>query len=171
MKINNKDMICLAEITTTHGVKGAVKVRSFTAVPKSIFDYPELYDQSGKSYKIKLIAPKQSDVFIVTISGVTTCNDAELLRGTKLYISRDQLPDPDEDEFYYEDLIGMDVFTESEKEIGSVLGINNYGAGDILEIKTSVGKRLSVPFLREVVPTVDLNKRVIIINSSYLMND
>src|SRR5438477_3497118 len=107
--IDSSKLVCLAEITSPHGIRGAVKMRSFTQDPKSVFDYPELIDSEGKVYHLKYFAAKKNGVFVVTIKGVTTCNEAEALRSTKLYIRRDQLPAAQEDEFYYEDLIGLIV--------------------------------------------------------------
>lgn len=167
---SKKDMVCLAEITSTHGIKGAVKIRSFTQDPSSIFNYPELFDKKGKIYKIKYFASKQNNVFIVTIEGIKTCNEAEALRSTKLFVERSQLPRVQEDEFYYEDLIGLKVFSTDNEEIGTVNSIINHGAGDILEIRTEENHIYTLPFLKESVPTVNIKDGIITINKDYLLS-
>lgn len=164
-----RELSCLGEITAPHGVRGAVRIRSFTQDPASIFNYPELFDKKGKIYKLKYFATKQNNVFVVTLDGIKTCNEAEALRSTKLYIYRDQLPETNEDEFYYEDLIGLVVMTTDNEEIGTVNSIINHGAGDILEIRTSTNAFLTLPFLKESVPTVNVKDGKIIINKDYLM--
>ncbi len=158
-------LICLAEITSPHGIRGAVKIRSFTQDPSSIFDYPELIDQKGKIYKIKFFAAKQNSVFVVTIEGITTCNQAEALRSTKLYVNRDLLPAAKDDEFYYEDLVGLDVITTDGEMFGTVNRVVNH----ILEINSLDNHILSLPFLKESVPTIDLNDRKITIVKDYLI--
>lgn len=163
--------VCLAEILAPHGIRGAVRLKSFTKDPASLFDYSELFDSQGVPFKIKYFATKQNGVFVVTIKGVTTCNAAELLRGIKLYVKRSVLPTPSEDEFYYTDMIGLPVVTINGEPIGIVSIVQNFGAGDLLEIKSAAGKIYTIPFTKEAVPQIDLKKREITIDSQFLLED
>lgn len=163
--------VCLAEILAPHGVRGAVRLKSFTKDPLSLFDYPQLFDAQGVPYKIKYFASKQNGVFVVTINGVTTCDAAELLRGVKLYVKRSDLPSPPEDEFYYTDMIGLSVITTKGEVVGIVSTVQNFGAGDLLEVKTSSGKLYTVPFTKEAVPQIDVDKGELVIDTDYLLGD
>ncbi len=164
-----KNPVCLAEITSPHGIRGAVKVKTFTEYSDDLFQYKTLRDGTGRVYKLKLFAPKHNDLLVVTIEGVTDRNESETLRGTQLYIDRSELPEPSDDEFYYEDLVGLIVEDETGTVIGEVLSVQNYGAGDYFDIKTPASDILTLPFTAEAVPDVRLSEKKIIINSEHLL--
>ncbi|WP_051908402.1 ribosome maturation factor RimM [Candidatus Odyssella acanthamoebae] len=164
-----KNPVCLAEITSPHGIRGAVKVKTFTEYSEDVFDYPTLRDQAGHLYKLNLFAPKHNDLLVVTIDGVSSRDDAESLRGTKLYVDRSELPETDDNEFYYEDLVGLNVIDQSGEDIGTVLAVQNYGAGDFFDIKTPESEIYTLPFTQEAVPQVDIKAKKIIINKEYLL--
>lgn len=168
---NSESNVCLAEILAPHGVRGVVRLKSFTKDPHSLFDYPQLFDAQGVPFNIKYFASKQNGVFVVTIKGVTTCDAAELLRGVKLYVKRSELPSPSEDEFYYTDMIGLSVITTNGETVGVVSTVQNFGAGDLLEVKTPAGKLYTVPFTKEAVPQIYIEKGELVIDADYLLGD
>ncbi len=150
--------ILIAEITTAHGIKGFVKVRSY-AEDENLLEEP-LADESGKVFSLRLKNALKGD-WVAQIEGVNDRNAAETLRGTKLYINRAALPDTDEGEYYIEDLKGLRILDESGKEIGTLTGVENFGAGDLLDIKPMSGQSFYLPFTKDV--QVDLKGRTITI--------
>ncbi|MBW8309334.1 MAG: ribosome maturation factor RimM [Candidatus Paracaedibacteraceae bacterium] len=164
-----KNPVCLAEITSPHGVRGAVKLKTFTEYSEDVFDYPTLRDQGGHLYKLNLFAPKHNDLLVVMIDGVASREAAESLRGTKLYVDRSELPETDDNEFYYEDLVGLAVEDQSGEAIGIILSVQNYGAGDFFDIKTAHSEIYTLPFTQEAVPEVNIGANKIIINKEYLL--
>lgn len=153
-------------ITSAHGIRGAVKLKSFTQDPLSIAGYSPLYNSdASRKFDIKIDSDK-GDMLVVKIKGVATRNEAELLVGTELFVYRDMLPETDEDEFYYEDLIGLHVKSAvNNVDIGVVTALYNYGAGDILEITLNEdGKTQLLAFTGENVPEVHVKEGYILIN-------
>ncbi|WP_068084408.1 ribosome maturation factor RimM [Polycladidibacter stylochi] len=151
------DKILLAQIGAAHGIKGEVRVKPFGDDPLSFCDYGKLETEDGsRKFKIKR-ARIQKTVVVTKFEGVNTRNEAEALNGVKLYIPRDRLPEiEDSDEFYHSDLIGLKAIDADGIEIGTVLALPNFGAGDLIEISPKSGAPLLLPFTKEVVPNVDL---------------
>ena len=148
--------IRLGVIAGAHGLDGAVLIRSHTADPASIGSYGELTDAGGgRSFKVKVrrVTPKG---VIAKVDGVADRTAAEGLKGVELYISRDALPEPDEDEFYYADLIGLGVEGTDGQRLGTVSNMANYGAGDVMEVALETGGSLLLPFTRAAVPVIDV---------------
>lgn len=150
--------ILLGEIAGAHGIRGEVIVRAYTGEPDAIADYGALTDAAGAkplTLKIVRVTPKG---IVARVAGVADRNGAEALRGRKLYVARDAMPEPeDEDAFYHADLIGLAAVDEAGATIGKVLGVQNYGAGDLLEIKLAAGGRTElVPFTKAFVPRVEI---------------
>lgn len=159
------DLICLAKIVAAHGIKGELKVNSFTSAPKDVFSYGALSNKDGTRFFELTFKGFHKKLLLVQIKGVNSRNDAESLIGTELYISRDKLPELQDDTFYQADLIGSDVLDDKTKnKIGTVVGIYNFGAGDILEIKFDAFKQSEmIPFNSSYVPNVDVkNKKVFV---------
>ncbi len=126
--------ILLAQIGAPHGIKGEVRVKPF-GEPDMLDQYGKLETKDGKKFKIKRMRP-QKNMMVVKFEGVNTREEAEALNRVELFIDRSKLPKlEEEDEFYIEDLIGMDVLDEAGAQIGMVLAVPNFGAGDMLEIK------------------------------------
>lgn len=151
------DLICVGTIAGAFGVQGEVRLKSFTADPTAIADYAPLSNEDGtQHFSITLTRPINNG-FAARLSGVKTKEEADALKGVKLFAERDKLPDLPDDEFYHTDLIGLEVFDTGGTLLGRVKAVMNHGAGDILEI-TTVGNSGSVlvPFTLEIVPTVDL---------------
>lgn len=147
----------LGVVTGAHGVRGAVKIRTFTAEPKAIAAYGPLSDEAGtRTFTIK-VERADKDQIVARIGGVDDRDAAEALKGTRLFVARDALPaDPDPDTFYRHDLIGLDAVDGAGNPLGTVTALENFGAGDLLEISFAGRKGTDyVPFTRAFVPEVD----------------
>lgn len=148
--------ICLGVIAGAHGLDGAVLIRSYTADPASIGSYGELQDADGKrTFKLKVRRVTAKGV-IARITGIAERNGAEALKGVELYIERRALPEPDEDEVYVADLIGLRVEGKDGTLLGTVSRMDNYGAGDVMEVTLVSGGALLLPFTKAAVPVVDI---------------
>ena len=148
--------ICVARIGAAHGVRGAVKLWTFTEDPFAVKQYGPLATRDGARQFEVTQAREARDHLVATLKGVTTREEAERLNGIELYIGRDQLPATDEGEYYHADLIGLAAVTAADETIGRVIAIHNFGAGDIIEIAPPHGATLLLPFTNAVVPTVDI---------------
>lgn len=150
------DLILIARIGAPHGVKGAVRVKAFTGDPAAIGDYGPLVSKDGRAFAIIHMRPEKS-VAIVSFAGIDGRDAAQALNGTELYIRRSALPASDDaDEFYHADLIGLVAVTPDGERLGTVIGVHDFGAGDMLEVEQAGGKTLLLPFTRAVVPQIDL---------------
>jgi 16S rRNA processing protein RimM len=150
------DRVLLGEIGGAQGLKGEVRLRSFTEAPGAITEYGPLEDEDGRVVEIESlqVTPKG---LIARLKGVTTREGAEALTRTKLYVPRTRLPERGEEEWYHAELIGLAAFAPDGTEIGRVLAVHNFGAGDLLEVAPAGGDAtLLVPFTRDAVPEVDV---------------
>lgn len=161
--------VCLGVVGAPHGVRGAVRIKSFTDEPAAIAGYGALEDEAGaRQFKLQVISAAKGDGMIIAkLAGIADRDRAETLRGLRLYLPRAALPPPGEDEFYYADLIGLAAMLEDGAPIGKIIAVHDFGAGDVLEIASegSVhgGQPVLVPFTRAAVPVVDLaGHRVVI---------
>jgi 16S rRNA processing protein RimM len=148
--------ICVARIGAAHGVRGAVKLWTFTEDPLAVKHYGPLTTKDGTRQFEVTHAREAKDHLVATLKGIATREEAERLNGVELYIARDKLPETDEGEYYHADLIGLAAVTAADAPIGRVIAIHNFGAGDIIEIAPPHGATLLLPFTNAVVPTVDL---------------
>ncbi|ANW05044.1 ribosome maturation factor RimM [Bradyrhizobium icense] len=158
-----KTPICVARIGAAHGVRGAVKLWTFTEDPLAVRHYGPLMTKDGaRQFEVTHVR-EAKDHLVATLKGITTREDAERLNGLELYIARDKLPETDEDEYYHADLIGLAAVNAAGERLGRVIAIHNFGAGDIIEIAPDKGATILLPFTNAVVPTVDLaSSRVVI---------
>jgi 16S rRNA processing protein RimM len=156
--------ICIARIGAAHGVRGAVKLWTFTEDPFAVKAYGPLLTKDGaRSFEIAS-AREAKGHLVATFKGVATREDAERLNGIELYIAREKLPATDDNEYYHADLIGLAAVTSADQPLGRVTAIHNFGAGDIIEIAPLHGATLLLPFTNAVVPSVDLaGGRVVIV--------
>jgi 16S rRNA processing protein RimM len=155
--------ICVARIGAAHGVRGAVKLWTFTEDPFAVKTYGPLRTKDGARQFEVTDARQAKDHLVATLKGVTTRDEAERLNGLELYVAREKLPDTGDDEYYHADLIGLTAVTTTDAPLGRVVAIHNFGAGDIIEIAPPHGATMLLPFSNAVVPTVDLaNGRVVI---------
>jgi 16S rRNA processing protein RimM len=148
--------ICVARIGAAHGVRGAVKLWTFTGDPLGVKHYGPLTTRDGaRQFEVTHVR-EAKDHLVATLKGIATREDAERLNGIELYVARDKLPETDEDEYYHADLIGLAAVNAANDPLGRVVAIHNFGAGDIIEIAPAKGPTMLLPFTNAVVPTVDL---------------
>ena len=148
--------ICIARIGAAHGVRGAVKLWTFTEDPLAVQAYGPLLTKDGaRSFEVAS-AREAKGHLVATLKGVASREDAERLNGIELYIARDKLPATNQNEYYHADLIGLAAVTAANEPLGRVVAIHNFGAGDIIEIAPPHGATMLLPFTNAVVPSVDL---------------
>jgi 16S rRNA processing protein RimM len=148
--------ICIARIGAAHGVRGAVKLWTFTEDPLAVKAYGPLLTKDGvRSFEVAT-AREAKGHLVATLKGIATRQDAERLNGLELYVAREKLPATEEDEYYHADLIGLAAVNAASEPIGRVTAIHNFGAGDIIEIAPAHGATMLLPFTNAVVPSVDL---------------
>jgi 16S rRNA processing protein RimM len=149
--------VCLGQIGAAHGVRGEVRLRSFTDVPGAIADYGPLETEDGRVFAIEQLRPAK-DHFVVRLSGIRDRDAASALANTKLYVPRERLPQTVEpDEFYHADLVGLAVVDAAGNKLGTVIAIHNFGAGDLIEVRAERGGKTElVPFDITHVPAVDI---------------
>jgi 16S rRNA processing protein RimM len=148
--------ICVGVITGAHGVRGAVRVKSFTAEPEDVARYGPLEDESGERRLSLHLIGNAKGVVIARLAGVADRDRAESMRGLRLYLPRAALPPAAEDEYYHADLIGLEAALADGTALGHVSAVHDFGAGDTLEIERTAGPPAMVPFTRAIVPIVDL---------------
>jgi 16S rRNA processing protein RimM len=158
--------VCLGVVGAPHGVRGAVRIKSFTDEPEAIARYGALEDESGdRRFTLHVVgSAKGEGMVIAKLSGVDDRDRAETLRGLRLYAPRAALPATADDEFYYTDLVGLAAVLEDGTKLGGVIAVHDFGAGDILEIERDVGAPVLVPFTRAAVPVVDITVGRVVIN-------
>lgn len=163
------DWVALAAITQPHGVSGRVKVKSFTDPARAFAEYGTVTDASGTPVKFRITGEAQG-LFIIEIEGVNRREQADLLRGTQLGIARSQLPETsDGNQFYVTDLIGMRVITETGAPFGTVAELQNYGAGDVVEITLPDGGSELFAFTHATFPAIDVEKGTLTISPPELL--
>ena len=160
-----QDRICIGAIAGAFGVAGEVRLKSFCSDPSDIASYGPLFSQDGsRQFRITLTKPVTGG-FGARITGVSTREEAEALRGVSLFVDRSRLPSLPDDEFYHADLIGLDVLDTGGDPLGKVIAIHNHGAGDIIEISSTRHKSaLLLPFTKAIVPNVDLSAGRLIVD-------
>src|SRR3984893_3291529 len=155
--------ICVARIGAAHGVRGAVKLWTFTEDPFAVKRYGPLSTKDGARQFEVTDAREAKDHLVATLNGITTREEAERLNGVELYVAREKLPATEQDEYYHTDLIGLAAVTTADQPLGRVVAIHNFGAGDIIEIAPPQGATMLLPFTNAVVPTVDLKAGRVVI--------
>jgi 16S rRNA processing protein RimM len=157
--------ICVGEIGAPHGVRGEVRLRSFTAEPAAIARYGPLETEDGRVLAIETMRPGKG-CLVARFAGIRDRDAAEQLTNTKLYVPRDRLPEPEEaDEFYHADLIGLTAFDPQGKVLGTVVALHNFGAGDLIELRPAHGgATVLLPFNATVVPVVDIAGGRLVVN-------
>ena len=159
-------LILLGRIGAAHGIKGDVSIKTFTGAPEAIGSYGPLTDKVGsKTFKVKVVRVTPKGGVIARIHGIGDRNGAEALNGTDLYVERARLPKAKDGEYYHADLLGLKAVTPEGVEFGTVVAIENFGAGDLLEIRLNAATQTEyVPFTNACVPEIDVaNGRATII--------
>lgn len=154
--------ICVGKIVGAHGLRGLVRLRSFTEDPAAIAQYA-VADEMGRPRKVTLKTP-MAEEFIAEVEGVTTREQAEAARGLRLFVARDQLPKLSAREYYLADLVGLRAEDTVGKVCGTVLAVHDFGAGAVLEFKLSDGRTAMLPFRDAFIPTVALQEGRIVIS-------
>lgn len=148
------NLILVGRVAGAFGVKGEVRITTYTADPVALVGYRDLRREDGSPGLTLTAGRPTKGGIIVRASEVETREQAEALRGLRLYIPRDVLPEPEEDEFYVTDLVGLAVETSEGEPLGRVKTVQDFGAGDLLEIQPPEGASWWLPFTREAVPEV-----------------
>ena len=152
------DRVCIGAIAGAFGVRGELRLKSFTAEPADMATYGPVETEDGtRRFTITLSGQSTKGALVARLSGISTKEEADALRGARLYVARDRLPDLAEDEFYHADLIGMEVYDTGGALLGRVKSVQNHGASDLLEIHgPGLKATVLLPFTMEAVPTVDM---------------
>jgi 16S rRNA processing protein RimM len=149
--------VCVAQIGGAHGIRGEVKLKSFTADPMAILDYAPLESEDGIArFVIEALRPGKSHL-VARLRGIGDRDAAERLAHVKLFVPRERLPAPQPDEFYHFDLIGLRALSPAGEELGSVVAVHDFGAGSIVELRlAATGGRVMLPFTQACVPEIDM---------------
>lgn len=146
----------MAVIGAPHGVRGEMRVKTFTGDPEAIGDYGPLFGPDGRVFEIAR-ARLAKNGLVVRFAGIADRDSAAALTGTPLFIDRSALPeDLDEEEFYHADLIGLEVRESGDTRLGRVVAVHDFGGGDVLELKLADGRSVMIPFTKAAVPEVDI---------------
>ncbi len=158
-------LILVGQVAGAFGVRGEVRVTAFTRTPENLLDYSPLLDESGGPALTLLSGRPDKGAIVARAKEVATREEAQALRGLRLYIARDRLPEPDEDEFYLADLIGLAVVSPAGEPLGLVKSVHDFGAGDLLEIEPpGGGATWWAPFTKTVVPQVRIAEGVVVVD-------
>jgi 16S rRNA processing protein RimM len=159
--------VVVARIGAAHGLRGEVRLKSFTEDPLGVRSYGQLSAADGRSFVIAAARPaagSSPDMLVVKLDGVSSRNEAEALNGLELSVPRERLPKAAEDEFYHADLIGLDATLKDGAKLGTVVAVRNFGAGDLLEIAPESGATILVPFTLAIVPEIDIGGGRVIVD-------
>jgi 16S rRNA processing protein RimM len=150
-------LVLVGRFGAPKGVRGEVRVQSYTGDPRAIGGYGPLTDaKRAKAFVFERLRGLKDEMLVVKVLGVETREAAAALTGAEIFARRDRLPEPSADEFYYDDLVGLEAVSVDGRTIGRVTAVSSYGAGDILEIAPERGgETLLLPFTRGVAPTID----------------
>ena len=155
--------VLLAVVIGAQGLKGEVKAKLFTATPDALPRYGVLHTRNGRKLKITAFRPAKEGEAVIAFEGVGDRNQAEALKGTELFVDRDALPNPADDEFYHADLIGLEVRDGEGRVLGKVIALHNFGASDVLEFSRSDGDSVHLAFTKETVPEIRVAEGFVIV--------
>ena len=161
---SKEERICVGVITGAHGVRGQVKIKSFTEEPADVGTYGPVGDETGgRSFAIE-VTGRVKGLVIARLEGVADRARAEALKGTKLYVGRDVLPAPADDEYYAADLVGLRAERAGGGDLGRIAAVHDFGAGPLLELAGGPAAGAMVPFTRAIVREVDLARGRVVID-------
>ena len=158
------ELICVGAVTGARGIKGDIRIKSFTADPEAIASYGPLYDKAGSQTFDLRVTGQAKGQLVGRIKGTADRTAAEKLKGLQFFVPRDSLPSPQDDEFYVTDLIGLRAEDVEGNTLGTISSVDNFGAGDVLEIVGKVSGGLMVPFTKAAVPRIDIQEGLVIID-------
>ena len=158
-------LIRLGVLGAAHGVRGHIRVKSYTEDPKAIGAYGDLTDDAGLHvFRFAELRPLKDDMLVARLAGVDTREAAERLTGVALCARRSQLPPPSDEEYYRDDLVGLEAVTQQGQRLGRVVALQNFGAGDILEVAPEGGESVLLPFAKAVAVEIDFaGGRIVIV--------
>ena len=164
-RAGREELVLLGRIKAAQGLGGEVRITSFTESPQNIAAYGPLIDKQGRIFTIEALRVIKGSVLAARLAGVGDRSSAEALKGVELYVEKSRLPDAEDDEWYHDDLLGLRAEAQDGTEIGEVVAVQNYGAGDILEIRLTGSRDTAlVPFTEQAVPKVDVKAgRIVVI--------
>jgi len=151
----NRDVL-LAAILGAHGLKGEVRVKTFTESPERLGAYGPLHAKDGRLFTLESVRPGKDGEAVAAFAEIRDRDAAEALKGTELFVSRAVLPKAENGEFYHADLVGLAAEDKEGRRLGRVLSVQNYGAGDVLVIASDTGDEILLAFTRDNVPEIDL---------------
>jgi 16S rRNA processing protein RimM len=155
--------VLLAIVIGAQGLKGEVRVKAFTQTPDAIALYRSLHDRHGRRFTVTGARATKAGEAVLGIAEVGDRGTAESLRGVELFVDRAALPPTSREEYYHADLIGLRAEDREGRALGTVQAIHNYGAGDVIEIVRPDGDTVLLPFTRETVPVIEIDKSRIIV--------
>ncbi|HXC56512.1 MAG TPA: ribosome maturation factor RimM [Rhizomicrobium sp.] len=155
--------VLLAAVIGAQGLKGEVRVKTFTAAPEALADYGALHSRDGRRFTVTAARGTRPDEAVLTLAEVGDRAAAEALKGTELFVPRAALPAPAADEFYHADLVGLRAEDVEDRVIGTVKAVHNYGASDVIEIAQAGGDTLLLAFTKETVPHIEVDKGRIVV--------
>ena len=167
-----QNRVCVGQFAGAHGVRGLVRIRSFTEEPMRVASYGPVEDEAGtRHFRITAKSMAKGGV-IAEVEGIGDRDAAQLLNGTRLYVSRDRLPPIEAaDEFYQADLIGCAAFDKDGDELGIVHAVHDFGAGILLEVRRTGSEALLLPFNEDVVPEIDIQARRIVVDPPAMVGE
>jgi 16S rRNA processing protein RimM len=160
-------LVLIGRIGAAHGIRGEVRVKAFAESPADFARYGPLASRDGRAFEIDAVRPAAGgspDMLVIHFKGIDRRNDAEALNGTELFVPRDRLGKTEVDEYFHADLIGLDAVTVEGEPLGTVIRVQNFGAGDLLEVAPRRGETLLIPFTKAVVPEIDLPGRRVVVD-------
>ena len=161
--MSKKNLIKIGSFEGVHGIKGEVKLKSFTEIPENIFSFKEIFTESSKNpIKLKFIR-KFKQIFICKIENVETRNDAENFKGLKLFVSRESFPKLTDEEFYHSDLLKFQVYNLNKESFGKVISLDDFGAGLLAEVKKN-NKTFYLPIGKDFLKKIDYKDKQIFID-------
>lgn len=162
--------VCVGVVTGAHGLRGLVRVRPYTDVPEDVGAYGPVESADGRaSFELEVRNRTGKGQILVHIDGVDDRNAAEALKGMEFYVPRARLPEAEEEEFYYADLVGLLVLGQDDAELGTVRAVQNFGGGDMLEIDDRRGGVSTIPFTRAAVPEVDVSGGRVVVDAAQIL--
>lgn len=162
--------VCVGVITGVHGIRGLVRVKSFTATPEDIAAYGPLNDKAGTRNFSLTVTGAAKGVLLARIDGVNDRTGAEALRGVELWVERSKLPDAEDDEFYHADLVGLAAVREDGSKFGAVRALHDFGAGEMIEFDLEDGGTVFLPFTHDAVPKIDIGTGRIVVNPPHAID-
>jgi 16S rRNA processing protein RimM len=153
----------MAAVMGAQGLKGEVKAKLFTAAPDALPRYGALHARDGRIFTVTAFRPTRPGEAVMAFAEIADRNAAEALKGTELFVSRAALPDPQEDEFYHADLIGLEARDSEGRVLGKVLALHNFGASDVIELARADGDSVHLAFTRETVPVINIAEGFLVV--------